>query len=373
MLRLPATCLRAVTGALLCAAFLGPLGCGEDEPLGTPPTSAKQDGTTRVDSELLAYTSSALRRQQSAPTRLSSGHDFAYSPELAYADLDGARRQLALPGDAPLDADSQRLLFTIAARPLFLFSTTFRPRPQPGAIGRILDTGEISAAAGTNLGLAGPSSDQVGPEDLLAVRTRQPFDEIAVELEAAGYTESEPGLFLSPSPLDLEWLRFASDYKGLAFPAVRDAGGGIVLFGGSGDIAAVEPDPNLSALASFVADLPGVSRAAMGLGNRGCARAVGLGEAAQPRRGQLVVVVDGRPIPARHAFAGQVRPTTFFSNTGGPEASEGEVQFSRASAEGDRVSAAFVSTDSSNVTRLAIEEINRPYSCPKPRAGRELE
>jgi hypothetical protein len=80
----------------------------------------------------------------------------------------------------------------------------------------------------------------------------------------------------------------------------------------------------------------------------------------------LVVVVDGEAQVRRHRFSGRTQPTTFFGHTGGYTASEGEVEFARATVEDGRAEARFTSPDKLNATRLPIEDVQRPYDCPEP-------
>jgi hypothetical protein len=77
------------------------------------------------------------------------------------------------------------------------------------------------------------------------------------------------------------------------FPAVGDAGGGVVVFGGSlraAQAALRGADVELTATAQLLASLPG-GRLAKGPSAR-CVLAMGLGEEAKPREGELVVVLD---------------------------------------------------------------------------------
>lgn len=322
-----------------------------------------------TDDELLARASAALRLQVEDPSVLSSGRTYSYIPALAYADLAAAREQLGLAADAAIRPRTQRLLFTFAARPLFMFSLAFRADPSLGPLGEVLDGGQIEAAAGTNFALSGPGSDEIGPDDVLVLRTRQPFGQIANRLRQLGYEDGLDGLLVAGEPLPEpdDEVRRAPSYDGVPFPAVGDAGEGVVAMGGSERAvrAALEgADEELSEVAALVATLPGVSRAARGFDSRDCVVAVGLGESAAPREGELVIVVDGEAEARRHHFGGLTWPATFFSNEGGPEASDGEIAFAQAIAKGERAIAPFTSTDETNATRLGVEDIDRPYDCP---------
>lgn len=105
--------------------------------------------------------------------------------------------------------------------------------------------------------------------------------------------------------------------------------------------------------AALLAELPGAGRVASGA--REWVVAIGLGEDAAPREGELVVVVEGEAEAKRLLFGG----TTHAAMSTGAE-----VVFEEATAEGDRVSVRFSSTDALNPTRLPVEEMARPYDCP---------
>ena len=308
---------------------------------------------TATEGELLALVSAAIR---AAPHPGAGGDD-----AIAYADLAAAREQLGLPEDAGFPGPrKRRLLFSFAARPLYGFGTLFGPDPGLGPLGRILDGGRIEVAVGTNFAFSGPLADEVGPGDVVVVRTRQPFGEMADRLRRAGYEEVAGGLLLGGEPIGLNEPRIATSYDGFPFPAVGDAGGGVVVFGGSARAVraalrggGAEPTP----AAELVAELPGVARLARGEPfGVDCVMAIGLGEEAAPRTGKLVVVVDGQAEADRLLFGG----VTYVS---GFPASDSQVAFGEATAEGERATVRFSSTDRFNPTRLPIEEVWNPYDC----------
>lgn len=314
-----------------------------------------------TEQELLARVSAALRTRP-AQRAIDA---------VAYVDLAGARDQLGLPEDAPAsDRGRRRLLLSFATRPLFRFSTFAAPRPSLGSLGEVLDTRRLVAAAGSNFAFAGPLSDQVGPEDAVVLRTDQPFDEIAEALRKLGYEENAGGLLRAPEPIDPDETRSGIDpRRRIAFPVAGAGNGGVVVFAGSGRAAraALEgAEHTLTPAARLVAELPGVSRAAAGRGllYGRCVRALGLGEDANPREGVLVVVVAEEAEGERHRFSEHVQPTTFFEGARGKTASEGEIEFTRAIAEGERAEVRFISPDELNATRLGIESVQRPYECP---------
>jgi hypothetical protein len=281
---------------------------------------------------------------------------------IGYADL-AAREQLGLPKDDGITGPRKhRLLFSFAARPLFRFGTLFGPDQSLGPLGDVLDGRQIDVAVGTNFAFSGPLADEARPGDLVVVRTRQPFGEIADRLQRKeGYEGASEGLLLGGEPIELGGEpRIASSYDGFPFPVVSDAGGGVVVFGGSAGAvraalegAGAEP----TAAAELLAELPGVARVARGGDFRAdCVVAIGLGEDAAPREGTLAVVVVGEARAERLLFGGQAYVSGF---PGG----RGEIAFAEATAEGDRATVRFSSTDRFNPTRLPIEEVVRPYDC----------
>jgi hypothetical protein len=176
------------------------------------------DATT-TQGELLARVSAAIR----AAPRPGAGGGWG---AIAYADLAAAREQLGLPEDAGITGPGkQRLLLSFAARPLFRFRTLFGPDPSLGPLGEVLDGGQVEIAVGTNFAFSGPAADEVRPGDVVVVRTRQPFGQIADRLRrGAGYEDAPDGLLLGGEPIELhDELRIASFYDGIPFPAVGDA------------------------------------------------------------------------------------------------------------------------------------------------------
>lgn len=229
-----------------------------------------------------------------------------------------------------------------------------------GPLGEVFDSRQIAAAAGTNFALSGPAADAVGPETLLVLRTSQPFGEITSHLGRMGFEERSDGLLVDDDPLPEPngSVRFASTYKGLPFPAVGAVDGGVVVLGGSPRVIGValqEPADALTPVAELVAGLPGVARVARGFSPRSCVVAVGLGEDAAPRRGELQVIVDGAARGARLLFGGELKQWVSIG---------GEVKFAEPKEERERATTEFTSTDDFNATRLPIEDVNRPYECP---------
>lgn len=321
-----------------------------------------------ADTELLQRASAALDLQASAPTSLPGGGTYRYTPALAYADLDAARTQLGLPPDAAVGSGRSRLLFTIASRPLFQYARAFRPEADLGPLAAVIDIGQVKVAVGTNMALPRPGTDEVGPEDVLLVRTFQDPAEITEALRQAGYRRAAGGVLAGADPLPERdgSIRVASNFDGVPFPAAGSTGAGVFAFGGSARVVRAALSEDLIALhglARFVAELPGVSRAARAF-KSSCVELFGIGEDASPREGELVVAVDGDADGERDRLAGKTLAATFFSNSGGEEASGATLTLADAVAKGNRATAAFSSSDEANVTRLAAEDVARPYRCP---------
>ena len=337
---------RAVCSALAATVLLSACTGGEE---GRGPERAPGDGenATATD-ELLARVSAVLR------ARPAVGGSESWENVLAHADLDGARQQLRLSADAPLSGRGKaRLLVSFATRPLFRFRTVIGGRPSLGPLGEVLDSGRIEVAVGTNFAFAGPGADEISAWDVVVLRTRQPFDEIAAGLRREGYEDAGDGLLLS----DRRPPGLRPHPAHVPFPAFGSVGGGVVVLAGSADAARVAmraAGAELTETAALLADLPGVARMVSGLSGR-CAVAIGLGEDAAPRQGEVVVVVEGEVRPNRVLFSG----TTYAAVSEGAE-----VAFADATAEGNRATVRFTSTDESNPTRLPVEDVSSPYDCP---------
>jgi len=323
-------------------AFSGCLGGGEGG--GTEVSDVEE--TNATDTELLARASAVLRTRPEAVRR-------DWNDALAYADLDTAREELELPGDSPISGSGrQRLLLSFAARPLFEFSTVVAGDPSLGSLGDVLDGRRIEVAVGTNFAFSGPGADEIWPWDVVVLRTRQPFQEIAIRLRREGYDEAD-GLLLN----DRRPPGLARHRREFPFPAVGNAGEGVIVLGGSARsvrVALRGAEAELTPTAALLARLPQVARVASGSSGR-CALAIGLGESAAPREGELVVAVDGEAQANRLLFAGRTYDAM---------SSKAEVAFGEATADGNLVSARFTSTDEFNPTRLPVEDVERPYDCP---------
>jgi hypothetical protein len=307
-----------------------------------------------ADGELLARVSAVVRAWPTLP-----GRDDAF----AYADLRRARNQLGLPRNSDIAGGGQRrrLLLSFALRPLFRFLTAVVGEPSLGPLGDLLDTRRLDAAVGTSFAFSGPGSEEVWPWDVLVLRTRQPFREIADRLRAEGYEDTRDGLLVTNRPPPRQLSLYPHK---VPFPAAGDAGGGVVVFGGSRSAvrAALQgAGAELTPTVALLGQLPGVGRVATGASGWGpsasapCVVAIGLGEDAAPREGQIVVLVDGKA-EARRLLWGN---STYFAMS-----ANAEVVFGQATAKGNRASVRFRSTDAFNPTRLGVENVAAPYECP---------
>jgi hypothetical protein len=338
------TCWRVVGAVAVVVALSSCQGGGEK---GATESGVRDvENATVTEDELLARVSAVFRASPAAARR-------GWNNALAYADLNGAREQLGLGGNEAISGRAkQRLLLSYATRPLFQFSTLIGGNPSLGPLGDVIDSRQIGVAVGTNFAFSGPGADEIWPWDVVVLSTRQPFPEIVASLRRKGYEEAN-GLLVSerrPPGLDRRHLHQ------VPFPAVGDAGEGVIVLGGSPQAvrAAMRgADAELTATAALLGELHGVARVAGGSFSR-CVQAIGLGENAAPRQGELVVVVDGEAQANRLLFAGR----TYAGLSSGAE-----VRFGDATAEGDRVSVRFTSTDELNPTRLPVENVDRPYEC----------
>jgi hypothetical protein len=246
---------------------------------------------------------------------------------------------------------NQRLLLSLATRPLFRFSTVVGGDPSLGPLGDVLDVRKIEVLVGTNFAFSGPGADEIWPWDAAVLRTRQPFNEVARQLRLAGYDEADGLLLADRSPPGLRL-----HVRDVPFPAVGDAGGGVIVLGGSTRAARAAlfgAGTELGPIATLLAELPGVARITSGASAH-CVVAIGLGEDAAPQEGELVFVVEGEARAERLLFGGQ----RYAAMSHGAE-----VQFGKVTAEGNRASVRFRSTDEMNPTRLPVENVARPYNC----------
>jgi hypothetical protein len=174
--------------------------------------------------------------------------------------------------------------------------------PSLGSLGDVLDGGRIEVAVGTNFAFSGPGADEIWPWDAVVLRTRQPFQEIAARLRQKGYDEAD-GLLLN----DRRPPALARHRREFPFLAVLNAGEGVIVLGGSARsvrVALRGAEAELTPTAALLARLPEVARVAGGSSGRR-ALAIGLGESAAPREGELVVAVDGEAQANRLLFAGR--------------------------------------------------------------------
>jgi hypothetical protein len=351
---------------LLLAVFalaLAPCSLGERGDSSRPPGRPPVVSNHGLEQELFARISAAIRAWPGAI--IGRAGEEGLLDVIAYSDLAAAREQLGLPKHADsLAPERHPLLYSFASRPLFLFGTLFDPGgPRPvGPLAEVLDGGQIDAAVGMNHAFSGPGADQVGRRSVVVLRTRQPFDEIADRLRRREGYESANGLLLGERIDPDDHHRIPAVYDGFPFPAVADAGGGVVVLGGSAQAARAAlagEGAELTPAAELVAELPGVSLVAYGEAPLGfsCVVTFGMGEHAVPREGVLLAVVDAKAEAERFRYGGQYP---------GPSLSfEGEIRFAEPTVQGERVSTRFTSTDELTATRAdGVEGIANVYRCP---------
>lgn len=306
--------------------------------------------TESTDRELLARVSAVLHSWPEVEEK-----DDAF----AYLDFVAARAQLGLPADAEIvGPGKQRLLISFATRPLFRFSTVLWDHPSLGPLGDVLDTRRVEVAVGTSFAFSGPGSREVWPWDVVVLRTGQPFEEIAGLLRLKGYGKADEGLLIA----DRRAPGLRSEPGAIPFPAAGAAGRGVIVFAGSARTARAAlsgADAELTATLALLAELTGVARLTSGASGWGpsgeCVVAIGLGEDAEPREGEVVVIVEGEAQADRLLFSG-ITQAAISANT--------EVVFGEAEAEGNKASVRFRSTDNFNPTRLPVENVAAPYVCP---------
>jgi hypothetical protein len=356
--RRPSIRSRFAWSFLLAAVVVS--GCVGDTDGGGPEQGSRDvESSPPADRELLARVSAVVRAWPTLP-----GRDDAF----AYADLRRARDQLGLPRNSDiLGGGRRRLLLSLALRPLFRFLTAVVGEPSLGPLGHVLDTRRIDVAVGTSFAFSGPGSEEVWPWDVAVLRIRQPFREIADRLRREGYEDTRDGLLVTDRPPPRQLSLYPHK---VPFPAAGDAGGGVVVFGGSRSAvrAALQgAGAELTPTVALLGQLPGVGRVATGAAGWGpsasapCVVAIGLGEDAAPREGQIVVLVDGKAEARRLLWGG----STYFAMS-----ANAEVVFGPATAAGNRASVRFRSTDAFNPTRLGVENVGAPYECPQ-RPGAE--
>jgi hypothetical protein len=201
-------------------------------------------------------------------------------PHVRYVDVAGARAQLGLAPDEELDLaanteapSSEQLILSNVAYALLVFA----PDPRPGPIADAIDGARVSAGASPNL---------VSADTVAAVRTGQPFAELASTLERYGYRR-RGDLVASDS----------ADVPGPFFPAVADGGDGVIILAGSAEAADRAPNDRGVAdgdAASLLDEVGGVVRRVdVRKPQRGCVVSIAIGADLDPALGEIVVTVAG--------------------------------------------------------------------------------
>jgi len=310
--------MRRALPAIAAIAVLAVSGClGSDD-----------DGDDRratPDRELLARVSAAIR-------------DSDQGDDVIYVDLTAAREDAGLPDDADVHAlrsdepGGAPLLASIAG-----WALPYASRPKPTPLSESIDGGRVEAAAGFPL---------IGDYSVAALRTSQPFDQIASALRRRGYEADSDGVVLVSG----------RGFARVVYPVVANAGGGVVVLAGSVDVARralAGRAADLTRASELIAEVSGVGRAANA--NPGdCVLARAAGEGISPHEGEYMVVVKGT------AEAGKLRLKDI---TGGSF----DLTWGAATADGDRVRAKFQAGDVLNAhfggLVQAFDEVGPRYDC----------
>jgi hypothetical protein len=195
-----------------------------------------------------------------------------------YVDVSRAREQLGLAADEDLDppantdealSGEQLVLATIASH-----LSLYAPRPRPGPVAKAIDGTRVTEGA---------TAMTVSPDAVAALRTTQPFDELAASLEEHGYLRRGEILVSGSTELIQPF-----------FPAVAE-GDGLIILGGSAqavDRALSDPDVKPGDAASFLDDVGGVARQVdVATPRRGCVTSVAIGQDLDPAVGEILVNV----------------------------------------------------------------------------------
>lgn len=243
---------------------------------------------------------------------------------IQYADYTLARQQLGLADDANIYNISPTFLLD----PL-IYATRPDAPPLVGAI----DGSSVQAAAGRSM---------VGATALVALRTTQPFSEIAKALSEAGYVERR-GLLVSPR-----------DGSHVVFPVVADAGGSVVVLGESPRFVRgvlESREPNSPRTADLIDSVSGPRRMATSL-NESCAVAAAAGQNLSPRDGEYLLQVEGDASDAEQYLLDR-------SKVG----QSGGIVFGEPDAEGDVLRVEFTYTDTSNSAIGALPLDDGRFAC----------
>lgn len=241
---------RSIFAALIVAGLMAMMGCGSE--------SVPKDGT--ADARLMELLSAAIRLDRETE-----------SDAVSYSDFVQARKQLELADDVSA--------YDIKLSPLG-GALNYAAGPDESPLERAIDGSSVVTAASRNIAFGIPALD--------AVRTEQPFSEIATALQNEGYEKDR----------DL-WV----DRGSLPDPGsvVADAGDGVLLLGGSEEfvrkVLSTE-DPPASRSTRLIDEVPGVARVAFSNNEAveeslpKCVVAVAAGQDLSPNNGEMLLVLD---------------------------------------------------------------------------------
>ena len=198
--------------------------------------------------------------------------------QLGYVNLAGAREQLDMASDtdpsareAKPDSDEAELAGVAAVALHFMLI------PEPTALAEeVVDWGAVSEAASNRI---------FGVPGITVIRTTQPFDQIAQELEERGFERDGDVVELDRGFVNQDHAVFA------------DAGEGIVVLGWTRQAVdrALSETPAADPLQlSLLTSVEGVSRNAFTGGLPECVRGVATGQSFDPELGEIRIEVKGR-------------------------------------------------------------------------------
>lgn len=312
--RPPLNLLTRLLTTFAVLALLPLAGCGDKSATAEPESGAK------ADAELLALVSAAVEVEGESARDAVEYVDFAF-----------ARRQLALPEDADVyDTASKDGDVQIAS---LLGVLPYAAGPDSSPLTSAIDGGAIQAAADRSI---------VGEPALLAIKTVQPFSEIAAVLRREGYAASGDLLVSSEGS------------SKASFPVVADAGGGVVVLGGSESFVRKvlsNRDATLSPASELIDEVPGPARMADATATK-CVLAVAAGQNLSPREGEYLVRVEGEADEARLTLADSAEPTP-----------NGEVVFGDVTTEGDTLRVEFTYSDLLNPVVSSLPGAGDVYGC----------
>lgn len=283
-------------------------GCGNE----SNPAPTKTE--TETDIELLALVSAAIESDQ-----------LSDDGAVRYSDFALARKQLDLPADATAyEGPLARLLVALP----------YASPPDNPPLETAIDGRSIQAAVSRSVVYGDPS--------LVALRTTQPFIEIATALRDDGYVQRGEAL-VSP----------AKSFE-VTYPVVADAGDGVVVLGGSAkfvrDVLANRDSP-LTPAAELIDSVPGPARVAFAPPSK-CVIAGAAGQNLSPNDGELLLQVKGTASEEKLKLPDGPMPTL-----------NGEIVFGDVAAKGDELRVEFTTTDTANLATEMLPIDGSTYEC----------